>query len=53
MDLDQVGGAHLDAALDVVKGAGHAAGEDCEVAPKDGQEVRRLLALHHSYLDST
>ena len=50
MDLQQVSGSHFDVALDVVEGAGDAAREDGEVAAEDGQEVRRLLALHHAHL---
>ena len=50
MDLQQVGGSDLDAALDIVEGSGDAAGEHREVSPEDGEEVRRLLALHHAHL---
>ena len=50
VDLQQVSGPHFDAALDVIEGAGDTAREDGEVAPEDGQEVRRLLALHHAHL---
>ena len=50
MDLQQVGGSHLDAALDVVEGGGDAAGEHGEIATEDGEEVRRLLALHDAHL---